>query len=380
MYKKRVLRIIDTLNLETGGPAQGIKHSSEDFANKGIGVDIITSDISKKKYLKKKNIKILKFGSPNLIGSIIYLTKLFFYIFRNKKKYRIVLVHGIWGFKTSICRLLVNNYAVFVHGSLHRSEFKKGYLKNLKKIIFWHLLEKRNLLKSKFVILTSDKEKKSFYNTYFKTRNIKTKFFNYGILENKIDSSKACAVFKKKLPNLKSQSFYLYLGRVHPQKGCDILIRSMIDIKSKLLIMGNFSNDNYKNYLHKIIRENKMCNIVFAKADYSYLKWGALLECKALVSATHGENFGISLVEAMSCKKPVITTNKVNISDKIINDRAGIISSVNLKSFRSSIKKFEKFNSVFKVKMGKNAYKCFQNNFDLKNSKNSLTEYIKNFT
>ena len=54
MYKKRVLRIIDTLNLETGGPAQGIKHSSEDFANKGIGVDIITSDISKKKYLKKK--------------------------------------------------------------------------------------------------------------------------------------------------------------------------------------------------------------------------------------------------------------------------------------------------------------------------------------
>ena len=34
--------------------------------------------------------------------------------------------------------------------------------------------------------------------------------------------------------------------------------------------------------------------------------------------ASNGENFGISSVEALSCSKPVITTNKVNIYKSIL--------------------------------------------------------------
>ena len=40
---------------------------------------------------------------------------------------------------------------------------------------------------------------------------------------------------------------------------------------------------------------------------------GSNIEFEAMLLASHGENFGVSLVESLSMSRPVITTNKVNI-------------------------------------------------------------------
>lgn len=377
MYKKKILRIISTINLVSGGPAQALIHSNQDLVNNGMKVDIITSDVNNSNYFKNKNIKIFKFGSPSFVGCFIFNINLFFFLLKNKSNYSHVLVHGIWGFKSTICRFLIKRYMVFVHGSLHKSEAKKGFFKNLKKKIYWNLLEKKNLIKSQFVILTSELEKKNFKNTFVKTKNIKTKFIKYGILEKKNNLSKAVKLFNIKFPSIKQNAFYLYLGRIHSQKGCDILIKSMKNTKKKLLIMGNFNDLNYENYLKSIISKNKIKNIIISKPQYGLVKWGALKCCIAFVSSTHGENFGISIVEAMSFGKPVIITNKVNIYKKIKNFNAGIISSDNLNSFSNSIKKFEKLNKTNVKKMGLNSYKCFKENFDLNESNVTLAHYLK---
>ena len=60
------------------------------------------------------------------------------------------------------------------------------------------------------------------------------------------------------------------------------------------------------------------------------LKWGSILASKAMVLASHGENFGVSLVESLSLGKPVLTTNKVNIHKEILRDKAGFISKDNV--------------------------------------------------
>ena len=58
-----------------------------------------------------------------------------------------------------------------------------------------------------------------------------------------------------------------------------------------------------------------------------------------MLLSSHGENFGISLVESLSLSKPVITTNKVNISKRIMKYNAGIISKNNVaSSFSKSLK------------------------------------------
>jgi hypothetical protein len=53
-------------------------------------------------------------------------------------------------------------------------------------------------------------------------------------------------------------------------------------------------------------------------------KWGALYGCEAFVLPSHQENFGIAVVEALACGKPVLISDQVNIWREIVEDGAGI--------------------------------------------------------
>ena len=96
-----------------------------------------------------------------------------------------------------------------------------------------------------------------------------------------------------------------------------------------------------------------------------------------MVLASHGENFGISLVESLSLGKPVLTTYKVNIARDILKYNAGLISKDTISKFSKILIKFNKLNKKEFSKMSNNALNCFKNNFDLTSTKNSLGKLLK---
>ena len=119
--------------------------------------------------------------------------------------------------------------------------------------------------------------------------------------------------------------------------------------------------------------------ILFSNALYGDEKWGAIKASKAMLLPSHGENFGISLVEALSLKKPVITTDKVNISKVIKKFNAGLISKNNLNSFKLRLKEFENYKQKTLSLISSNALNCFKKNFDLSNKNKSFSKTIKKF-
>ena len=119
--------------------------------------------------------------------------------------------------------------------------------------------------------------------------------------------------------------------------------------------------------------------ILFSNALYGDEKWGAIKASKAMLLPSHGENFGISLVEALSLKKPVITTDKVNISKVIKKFNAGLISKNNLNSFKLRLKEFENYKQKTLSLISSNALKCFKKNFDLSNKNESFSKTVKEF-
>ena len=102
------------------------------------------------------------------------------------------------------------------------------------------------------------------------------------------------------------------------------------------------------------------------------IKWGAIQESKAMILPSHGENFGVSLVESLSLSRPVLTTYKVNIFDEILKYKAGLISKNNTNNFKKIFCKFNKYNKKKLTKMSLNSKRCFNDKFNLDNNKTNL--------
>ena len=377
--KKKILRIINSLNPKYGGPAVAIIDSSVELINNGHKVDILTNDPENSNFHKIKKIKVINLGSG--IGNYSFNYKLFLWLLKNKNKYDNFIIHGIWEFHTLIARILLKKkYFVFIHGQLDPF-FEKQFFKKIKKKIYWFLFEKKNLIFSKSLLLTSKIEKKLIKNTYVNTDGIKKKVVDYGILEPKLNLKKSERLFYTKFKKLKNVNYFIYLGRFHKKKGCEIILGVLAKLKKnkikiKVLIAG--PNNEYKKKLIEDAYKLRIDDmIVWSDTLIHDLKWIALKKSEAMILPSHGENFGVSLVETMSLSKPVITTTKVNIYDKIISTKAGIITSNNLNSFYKGVIKFLRFSKKQKKRLSKNSYLCFSKYFNLENNLESFKDLIK---
>ena len=366
----KLLRVVSSLNPKYGGPAKTIIDSSLNLTKYGIKVDILTSDRPNSKFFKSKRIKIINIGPG--IGSYCFNLKLFFWILKNRNSYN--------KFITLVARILLKNkFFVFTHGQLDPF-FGMQNFKKLKKKIYWHLIEKRNLAYSKSLLLTSINEKKLINKTYVDTKNLRKTVIRYGINKPNFNKNISLKKFYGKFPNLINKKFYLYLGRFHQKKGCDILIKAvkkMIESKKNIYVLMAGPESNYKNKMKNLSNNlNLEKNIFWSNIILNDLKWGAISASKAMLLSSHGENFGVSLVESLSCHTPVITTEKVNIYNEIKNSEAGLISKDNFKSFFKSLKKFDNLKENKIKEMNINSFKCFKKHFDLFEYKNSLAEIL----
>jgi len=381
MYKKKIkiLRIIGTLDPKYGGPSRAIIDNSMSLQKQGFDIDILTSDKKNSNYFKSKIIKVHNLGPG--IGNYCFNLKLFFWLIKNRHNYDKFLIHGLWQFNTLVARLLLKKkYYVFSHGQLD-PYFGSEKLKKIKKKIYWFFFEKENLLQANLLLLTSQKEKKSLQNTYLNTIGIKKKTVDYGISKPEFNAKKGIQLFNKKFKKIKNKNFLIYLGRFHKKKGCDILLKSIkkiIDKKYQVYLLLAGSNNNYKDYLVKLSEKLNLNNyVIWSDFLLDDLKWFTLSKSDAMVLASHGENFGVSLVEAMSLKKPTITTNKVNIYDKINSTSSGIITDDNVSSFTTGLIKFLNLSNKNKKKMGDKAFECYNNYFNVIKLNNKLISILK---
>lgn len=162
MRKKiKILRIIPTIDPIFGGPSKTIIDSSLMLIKKGFDVDILTGEQKgslRKNYLKKhyvyksNKIKIINKGK-HILGNYCFNLSQFKWLKKNKDKYDLTIVHGLWQFSTLMARILLKKkYLVFIHGQLD-PWFNENFFKRFKKQVYWFFFEKKNLLDSKSILV-----------------------------------------------------------------------------------------------------------------------------------------------------------------------------------------------------------------------------------
>lgn len=104
----------------------------------------------------------------------------------------------------------------------------------------------------------------------------------------------------------------LYLGRVHPKKGLDQLIRAWIRIEVampqwRLKIIGP-SEIGYDKVLRRMVAEAGLSRVVFHDGLFGAEKNLAYREADLFVLPTLDENFGMVVAESLAAETPVICT------------------------------------------------------------------------
>jgi glycosyltransferase involved in cell wall biosynthesis len=80
--------------------------------------------------------------------------------------------------------------------------------------------------------------------------------------------------------------------------------------------------------LQQIVSDNSAISssIFFTGMLTGDAKWGAYYGCEAFALPSHQENFGIAVVEALACNKPVLISNQVNIWREIEAAGSGLVA------------------------------------------------------
>ncbi|MET0943927.1 MAG: glycosyltransferase family 4 protein [Flavobacterium sp.] len=132
----------------------------------------------------------------------------------------------------------------------------------------------------------------------------------------------------------KKQKIILYTGRIHPEKGLDILIKSFVSLDAKdwqLLIVGPYSTETGGGggaYLDKLKQLAQNSNVRFLEPIFDIDKLNVIYS-KASVFvypsiAEQGETFGVSPLEAMSWGCATIVSNLDCFKDFLIHNKNGL--------------------------------------------------------
>ena len=325
------------MNPADGGPVEGVYQLSSVNRLHGHEVEVLCVDDPQAPWLKKAALKIHAVG-PGSLGAYGYCRAFCQWLARHGQEYDCVVVNGIWGFNAFGTWLALGRartpYVVFTHGMLD-PYFKRAHpLKHLKKWLYWPWGLYPVLRDAAAVVFTCEMERKLARESFwlYKCNEVVINYGTAGVPQLDHDYRPA---FLQAHPALAGKRLFLFLGRVHPKKGPDLLIESVAELQragewdtaNMRLVMAGPADSAYARELQGLVQRAGIADSVYwTGMVLGEQKWGVLQAAEVFVLPSHQENFGIAVVEALSCETPVLIAHPVNISPEIGADGAGLVA------------------------------------------------------
>ena len=295
-------------------------------------------------------------------------------------KQTLSIAHGLWQWPNRQANeLFLGNgipYLLFPHGMLD-PWFKRKYpLKHIKKQIYWWLKQGKILNQAKAVCYTTEEERRLAQSTFWPYR-CEEQVTGLGIRKPPDPIPEEEILFKK-FPQLRGKRILLYLGRLHPKKGLDMLLKSFCHIGTEnefLMIAGPLDEkDRYQQSL--LAYSANWENILWTGMLEGNLKWEAMREADALILPSHQENFGMVVAEALSVGTPVFLTDKVNLWREVESYGAGLVAKDNQEGIDHLVGSWKE-----KIHGGMTgfAHRCFEEKLHIRNAASKIIGLMGGF-
>ena len=376
----KILQMVHTLDPSVGGVAAAVLELSRRLARRGHKIDIVVLDDPNAAWINDIDLTVHALGAGST--SYRYSSALTPWLRKNGGDYDRVIVNGLWQYLSfAAWRRYAGSsipYYVFPHGMLD-PWFKRTFpLKHLKKWVYWPWAEYRVLRDAAAAIFTSEEERLLARKSFWLYR-AREKVSPLGIEALQV-SQNAKSEFLSRFPQLQGTRNFLFLGRLHPKKGCDILLDAFARVNSgepSSLILAGPDQIGWEGELRKQVGRLRLTDrVVFTGMLQGAMKHGALASADAFILPSHQENFGIAVVEALAAGVPVLISNRVNIWREIDADRAGYVEPDDLEGTTRLLQRWIDTSPSEREAMRQNARKCFEQRFEINRAVDSLLQIL----
>lgn len=373
----KILHIIGTLSPEAGGPSQSVRMILS-YRDVGYNGEVVTLDDPAAPFLKTLDFPVYPLGP---VGSTYaYSPKLVPWIRENCSKYDGVVVHGLWQYCGRAAWQAVAGkmpYMVFTHGMLDPYFKRASRLKHLKKWIYWAPVEYRVLRDAYRVLFTSIAEKELAEESFWLHRWT-PHVVPYGVSgPPQKDIETLQEAFFALCPQVRGRRFLLYLSRIHRKKGCDLLIEAFGKVAQRdpdlHLVMAGPDQQNWGEELRKMAQGAGIGDRVHWPGMVTGdAKWGAFYASEAFILPSHQENFGIAVAEALSCGRPVLLSDQVNIAPDIANDGAGFMEPDTAEGTLRLLERWIDASPEIRAALAKQGIETFRRRYDMRENAKTI--------
>jgi glycosyltransferase involved in cell wall biosynthesis len=376
----KILQMVQTLDPSGGGVAAAVLGLNRGLARRGHKINIVVLDDPSAPWLADVDLTVHSLGAG--LTSYRYSPRLLAWLKKHGSDYDRVIVNGIWQYLSfAVWRRFARSpipYFVFPHGMLD-PWFKETFpLKHFKKWLYWPWADYRVLRDAAAVIFTSEEERllarKSFW-----LYHVRERVSPLGVEPPAPSSTQAQERLFERYPQLRNMRTLLFLGRLHPKKGCDILIDAFAnatDDSVSLVLAGPDQIGWQKDLEQQAERLGVKQRVVFPGMLQGEMKQAAIAVADAFVLPSHQENFGMAVVEALAAGLPALISNRINIWREVDQDRAGYIESDDFSGTTRLLQRWLAAPASVRNDMRANARRCFEQRFQIDKAVDSLLEIL----
>ena len=378
----KLLHIIASVDPAGGGPIEGILQQCRSLGDQDVR-EIVCLDAPDAPFLEHFPIKTHALGTApyraeanSKIARFGFTRRLVPWLRANAGRYDIIIVNGLWSYASVGASLILpylpTPYVVYPHGMMD-PWFRRAYpVKHWLKQLFWTLFEGRLLSGARAVLFTTEEERVQARGQFL-GYGYRERIVGYGTSDAPGDVAPQMAAFRASLPMLGDRPYILFLGRIHPKTGCDLLIDAWAAATARnpelqLVIAGPDQTGWAKMLRAQAERLGVADSIHWPGLISGPVKWGAFHGADAFILPSHQENFGVAVAEAMACGKPVLISDKVNIWREVSAAGGGLVEPDTRAGTRRLIECFLALDAAQLNDMRKAARACFVAHFDLKGS------------
>ena len=338
-----------------GGTVTAVSQLCRALVQNGVDVTVYTTDAD-----GKGGHLDVPLGKPVLLGGVkvcyfhcnfgkkraFYSKDLSMAIKKSIFKFDLVHAASIWQWHQQTLFSFSKKYGVpciiTPHSSLMKFAFYSignHFIKN----IFWRFFVERTVLASNAIQYLSEGERSESIHS---VRSLSSFVVPNGIDHNKFRySEKKRISLRKKLSISEKALVLLFLGRIHPKKNIELIIKALPHLIPRvkdivLLIAGHTEDEEYYNDLRKIESELNLKNYIVWNGPVSnnqVLDYYNASDIMVLPSVVEG--ISMAILEAMSSSLPVVISKGVANWMEIQSDSAGLIVDSSLSSVQEELLK-----------------------------------------